>query len=467
MNLGSTVNSGQVDGIPSISADGLTLFFVSNRPGGSGDYDLWSTMRDTKHADWGTPSNLGPTVNSPAADSRPRISADGLSLYFSSMRPGGSGWHDIYLIARATKEDDWGTPVNLGTTVNSSVHDGPSSISADGLLLFFSSGRPGGVGDHDLWVTTRPTLGEPWGPPLNPGGPLNTTYGEWCPSISPDGLSLYFGDYQAPRPGGVGGEDIWQAPIVPIVDFNGDGIVDAGDMCVMVEHWGENYSLCDIGPTPLGDGIVDVQDLIVLAEHLFEEVSDPTLIAHWPLDETQGGTAYNSAFDCDGTLVGEPVWQPDGGVVAGALQFDGIYDYVSTPFVLDPANGKFSVVAWIKGGAPGQAVLSQADGASWLRADFVEGNLMADLRSGRSGGSLLSQTCITDGDWHSVGFMWDGSYRHLYVDGAEVANDTTPLSRLGSAEGGLYFGAGSTLAPDAFWSGLIDDVRIYNRSISP
>jgi N-acetylneuraminic acid mutarotase len=57
-----------------------------------------------------------------------------------------------------------------------------------------------------------------------------------------------------------------------IVDFNGDGIVDAADMCIMVDHWGEDYSLCDIGPTPFGDGVVDVQDLIVLAEHLFEEI---------------------------------------------------------------------------------------------------------------------------------------------------------------------------------------------------
>ena len=60
----------------------------------------------------------------------------------------------------------------------------------------------------------------------------------------------------------------WQ---LPIVDFNGDGIVDAADMCIMVDHWGENYSLCDVGPMPWGDGVVDVQDLIVLAEHLFEE----------------------------------------------------------------------------------------------------------------------------------------------------------------------------------------------------
>jgi inhibitor of cysteine peptidase len=58
--------------------------------------------------------------------------------------------------------------------------------------------------------------------------------------------------------------------IEPVVDLNGDGIVDAADMCIIVDHWGEDYSLCDIGPMPWGDGIVDVEDLKVLAEHLFE-----------------------------------------------------------------------------------------------------------------------------------------------------------------------------------------------------
>jgi len=75
------------------------------------------------------------------------------------------------------------------------------------------------------------------------------------------------------RPGGFGGiwGDIYQARVIPIVDLNGDGIVDALDMCIIVDNWGTDDPLCDIGPTPFGDGIVDVQDLIVLAEHLFEE----------------------------------------------------------------------------------------------------------------------------------------------------------------------------------------------------
>jgi hypothetical protein len=231
----------------------------------------------------------------------------------------------------------------------------------------------------------------------------------------------------------------------------------------MIDHWGENYSLCDIGPTPFGDGIVDVQDLIVLAEHLFEE---PGLIAYWKLDEAEGDIAYDSAKDNDGTVYGDPAWQPQGGMVDGALQLDGIDDYVNTPFVLNPADGKFSVFAWIKGGAPGQVVLSQMGGARWLCADPSEGNLMTELKgTGRDAAELLSQTVVTDGNWHRIGLVWDGSNRTLYVDDVTVAEDEQ--TNLEGSENGLYIGAGTAMEAGSFWSGLIDDVRIYNRAVRP
>ena len=123
---------------------------------------------------------------------------------------------------------------------------------------------------------------------MNLGPTVNSPALDGGPSISEDGLTLYF---HSNRPGGSGGQDIWQASITPIVDLNGDGIVDAADMCIMVDNWGTDNRLCDIGPMPWGDGIVDVQDLIVLAEHLFEELPP---IALWNMDETQGSIAYDS-----------------------------------------------------------------------------------------------------------------------------------------------------------------------------
>jgi predicted outer membrane repeat protein len=198
------------------------------------------------------------------------------------------------------------------------------------------------------------------------------------------------------------------------------------------------------------------------------------LIAHWTLDEAKGDIAYNSAGDNHGTLYGEPAWQPSGGKIDGALQFDGINDYVSTDFVLDPADGPFSVFGWIKGGSAGQAVISQADGTGsgemWLGADELLGRLMTGLVSPPAGRfvpqPLVSEFVITDGLWHHIGFVWDGSYRTLYVDGTDVAKDTTAQNSLKNADGGLYIGAGKTLEPTAFFSGLIDDIRIYNVALS-
>jgi len=316
-------------------------------------------------------------------------------------------------------------------------------------------------------VTRRSSGSEPWGNPVNLGPMVNTSSYDGGPRISSDGCMLYF---CSERPGGLGGPygDIYQSSIIPIVDLNGDGIVDSADMCIIVDHWGEYYTLCDIGPTPLGDGIVNVQDLTILAEHLFEEVDDPTLMAHWALDETEGDIASDSANDNDGTVYGNPAWQPEGGMVDGALQLDGVNDYVFTPFVLNPADGRFSVFAWIKGGAPGQSVLSQMSGVRWLCADPSDGNLMTELKaSGRGSAELLSQTIITDGNWHRIALAWDGSNRTLYVDGLAVAEDEQ--NNLEGSEYGLYIGAGKTVTkePGFFWSGLIDDVRIYNRAVKP
>jgi hypothetical protein len=156
------------------------------------------------------------------------------------------------------------------------------------------------------------------------------------------------------------------------------------------------------------------------------------------------------------------------------LQFDGFGNYIDTPTVLNPAEGGFSTVAWIKGGAPGQVVISQQDGAgtgeTWIGTDPLQGRLLTGLVSPAGGrnppSALQSEFVVTDGRWRHVGFVWDGSRRHLYVDGAEVARDTGTLTPLESSDGGLHIGVGKNLNAVSFWAGLIDDVRIYNQALS-
>ena len=267
VNLGSTVNSPAVDVGPNISADGLSLYFSSTRDGGYGGEDIYVSTRATTEAPWGEPMNLGSTVNGPNADAEPSISGDGLSLYFHSMRDDGYGITDIYLTTKASKDDEWGTPVNLGSTINSSDWDWAPEVQIDGLSLIFGSDRPGGFGDDDIYVSTRPTEDNPWGEPFNLGSAVNTSDQEARPSISADGRVLYFCSNRSP---GIGGHDLWQVSIEPVVDLNGDGLVDSVDIDIMIGCWGTDEPLCDIGPMPWGDGVVDVEDLVVLVEHIVE-----------------------------------------------------------------------------------------------------------------------------------------------------------------------------------------------------
>ncbi|HNY77039.1 MAG: MBL fold metallo-hydrolase [Sedimentisphaerales bacterium] len=191
-----------------------------------------------------------------------------------------------------------------------------------------------------------------------------------------------------------------------------------------------------------------------------------SLLSHWTLDASEGNMAEDVIGSRDGVLRGNPKWRPRAGVFGGALEFDGQSDCVEIPFVVNPSQGPFSVFAWAAGGAPGEVLLSQADQVNWLAADASTGALGTEMRGvGRNGKPLWSQTAIADGNWHRVGLVWDGADRVLYVDGVEVARDAQP--GLGGSNDSLYLGAGADLAPDSFWSGRIDDVRIYLRAIAP
>jgi OOP family OmpA-OmpF porin len=216
INLGSTVNTSANEFGPHLSPDGLELYFSSDRSGGYGFYDLWVTTRASVDAEWGTPANIGNDVNSSAAETAPCISMDGLELYFSDHmdsvpRTGGLGSADLWVASRPNTWSAWGKPVNLGSVVNSVKAEVNPTLSADGLILFFGSTRGGGQGGRDVWVTTRQTLDGEWCVPRNLGPSVNSEYSETRACMSPDGTMLYF---NSNRIGGMGGYDLWQIPIL-------------------------------------------------------------------------------------------------------------------------------------------------------------------------------------------------------------------------------------------------------------
>jgi len=457
--LGPPINSSYGEANPEISADGLTLFFDSDRPGGRGDWDIWFSTRATTDGPWSEPVNLGPTINGPYWDVHSSVSKDGLSLFFCSTRPDGYGDRDIWFSTRATTNDLWSEPENLGPIVNSPSWDSGPDISSDGLKLFFDSERPGGYGEIDIWLTTRTTIDAPWSEPVNLGPIVNSSYREITACISADGSILYFWSRRADA-------GLRQVPIIPIVDFNGDGQVDGKDLLIMIAEFGGTDALCDIGPTPLGDGVVDFEDLKVLAGHIPTVVEDPTLAAHWALDETEGITAYDMAGENDAMVMGNAAWQPAGGRIGGALAFDGLNDFVLAGSPAGLGEGPFSVCAWIKDGAPGQAIVSPQGGARWLYTNPIDGSLMTDLSASAGAGTpLFSDVVVTDGQWHRVILVWDGTDHILCVDDEEAARE--PLSEVSPPAGKLIIGGNGSLEQGSLWSGLIDDVRVYDRAVKP
>ena len=166
-NLGCDVNSAANEASPMPlpeRASGPVLYFSSTRPGGfsaeapgatAGDSDLY--VSSSHGGTFGAP-DLVAGANSAAEDGQPNVRRDGLELFFFSTRPGTLGMADLYSATRSSGSDPWSTPVNLGPDVNSPAADTRPSLSWDGTTLYFGSTRPGGEGSSDHYVTTREQL---------------------------------------------------------------------------------------------------------------------------------------------------------------------------------------------------------------------------------------------------------------------------------------------------------------------
>jgi hypothetical protein len=176
------LDSSSHDRTPGVSADGLTLYFGSNRPGGLGDYDIWVSTRASRQDPWSDPVNV-PELSSTAWDGSPQLVASGLQLVLSSTRPGGPGAVDLYWSSRASATAPWDTPTPI-PDVNSAASDSEGRLVADGLLLYFSSSR-NAASSRDLYVARRSFADDPFSPP-QPLTELNTPMWESDPWLSPD-----------------------------------------------------------------------------------------------------------------------------------------------------------------------------------------------------------------------------------------------------------------------------------------
>jgi hypothetical protein len=187
---------------PTLENTGKLIWWSSNRAGGFGGHDVYGAQRATLANAWSPAVNIA-GVNTPSDELYPCISSDLLSLWFVSNRPGGQGGQDIWVSTRANLQAPFPAAVPVAALNSPGLEEDPA-ISSDGLEIFFGSDR---AGDRGLWTATRPNVAAPWGAPVRIAE-LDTPGQEHSPAISSDGIRLYFA---SDRAGGVGSADHYLA----------------------------------------------------------------------------------------------------------------------------------------------------------------------------------------------------------------------------------------------------------------
>lgn len=224
-----TLNTELNEDDPTLTADMLEIIF--DRSG-----ELYHAQRSQLNDAWSAPVALS-TLNTIWGETTPELSADGLTLYFSSNRPGGLGEHDFYMSERADRSAGWSDPVLL-TALSSSERDVAPTPSADLCAMVISTTRPGGAGGVDLWIATRASPSDPWGEPQNVVE-LNTSSDDTAGYFLDGTRTLYFA---SDRDGGE--RELWVAhradddapfePPSPVVELN--TIVEDTDIWVAPDH---------------------------------------------------------------------------------------------------------------------------------------------------------------------------------------------------------------------------------------
>jgi outer membrane protein OmpA-like peptidoglycan-associated protein len=152
-DLSAPINTSGWESQPSISADGRTLYFVSNKKGGYGGYDIWKSNLTDKG--WGEPENLGPNINTAYNEQSPFIHPDDSTLYFGSNGWPGLGNKDLF-VSRLGKDGKWQKPENLGYPINTNGDENGLTLTAYGNYAFFASDNLNGYGGYDIYTFELP-----------------------------------------------------------------------------------------------------------------------------------------------------------------------------------------------------------------------------------------------------------------------------------------------------------------------
>lgn len=200
------LNTGGNEGGQTISADGKIIVFTAcGRRDGLGNCDLY--ISEFKGKDWMPAQNMGRPVNSSAKEKQPSLTSDGKTLFFASDRRGTTGGMDLWMSKRLA-DGSWSAPINLAS-LNTKVHDRTPFIHQDGQTLYFMSNGRQGMGESDIYLSRKQEDGT-WGAPENLGYPINTKKEDGLLVVSPDGKTGYFASNRNDFENAQGKLDIYQ-----------------------------------------------------------------------------------------------------------------------------------------------------------------------------------------------------------------------------------------------------------------
>jgi outer membrane protein OmpA-like peptidoglycan-associated protein/tetratricopeptide (TPR) repeat protein len=207
INIGTNINTDSHDASIGLSADGNELLIYKDDGGGDIYY---CKMR--KDSSWSKPLPIEGAVNSRKSyENAAAISPDGKTLFFASNIEGGFGGLDIYMV-HMNKQGFWGTPINLGTTINTEDDDEAPFMDFDGKTLYFSSRSHKGMGGYDIYKTEYDSIKKDWTTPLNMGYPINSADDDVYFVLSGDGAHGY---YASAKEDGFGEKDIYRIVMPP------------------------------------------------------------------------------------------------------------------------------------------------------------------------------------------------------------------------------------------------------------
>lgn len=203
-NLGPTINTAFDEGSPFLSADGRTLLFHSNRPGGLGQQDIWESRRPTADAPFEPPTNLGDAINGDGLTGSPSMTADGLTLAFHTRR---QHLYQLWTAHRPAVDRPWGRAELIDTESRAKADTFRPWLAANGLSLTFVAPRD--TGEKTVWIMLRATADEPFGPPIQ-YGEISHLQSLGGPSFSSDGKTVLLNRLQRNYPGNL----LWLGPVL-------------------------------------------------------------------------------------------------------------------------------------------------------------------------------------------------------------------------------------------------------------